>query len=424
MARIPSLLRNVNFSVPVTFVVSAPDSKNAERADFKVPQGSVNAEVVINQAINQLSPNGGEIKLLEGTYTISGPIKLKDNVKLEGSSNSTLITIPNDLNTDINALQNGDLLAANTNITIRELNIDMNRANQSSGIMNGMKFYNIDGLTCRDCKVINANNRGVDVEGGNNISINDCRCTDNGDNGVSIVNSDGCTVNSTACFNNGGGGIYIESLTAPYFVRSSLCINNAQTGIAILFSDNGNLTDNISRNNGDNGLLLLDCDKTVISDSTLINNVSSGMALSNVNFSTVTANLMEGNSLSGMNVTGASSSDITSNQVLDNGQHGFSFTNIDHCNIISNHARHNSVSAVTTYNNFNFVGSTGSITEFCNVQTNKAVSAGTVQYGIFLSVNTANNFVTNNDLIEGGETANFQDNGTNNRKNPGNRTTV
>jgi len=213
-------------------------------------------------------------------------------------------------------------------------------------------------------------------------------------------------------------------LTAPHFINNSLCINNGQTGIAILFSDNGNIKDSISRNNDDNGLLLLDCDKSVVSGCTLINNVSNGLAVNNSNYSSITANLMENNSLNGMNVIGSSNSNITTNQALDNGQHGFSFSNVDRCNIIANFSRHNSLSVTSTYNNFNFIGSTGAITEFCNIQTNKAVSDGTVQYGIFLSVNTANNFVTNNDLIEGGEIGNFEDNGTNNRNNPGNRTNV
>lgn len=77
-----------------TFVVADTDtSSNIANADFKVPTGSITADVTINAAIAALPSTGGRIMLLEGTYYVSNPIVLPSNVTLEGQGANTILKL-------------------------------------------------------------------------------------------------------------------------------------------------------------------------------------------------------------------------------------------------------------------------------------------------------------------------------------------
>lgn len=73
-----------------TLVIAASDSRIASTADY-VCDGTAD-QTEINNAITALSSTGGEIKLLEGNYSITGTINLKDSITLTGCGWNTIIT--------------------------------------------------------------------------------------------------------------------------------------------------------------------------------------------------------------------------------------------------------------------------------------------------------------------------------------------
>jgi len=78
---------------------------------------------IIQEAIDSLLAEGGEVYLPEGTYIITAPITLPSNITLCGAGKSTILRCAD--NTDINILYAID----KTNITIKDLTLDGNKAN-------------------------------------------------------------------------------------------------------------------------------------------------------------------------------------------------------------------------------------------------------------------------------------------------------
>jgi len=88
----------------------------------------------INEAISNLPAGGGIVRLKKGTYLITGLVEiLKDNVVLEGEGAATLIKAADASNLgDLVRVGNGGVTAY-SNVVIRNLKIDGNQANQTSG---------------------------------------------------------------------------------------------------------------------------------------------------------------------------------------------------------------------------------------------------------------------------------------------------
>jgi hypothetical protein len=152
-------------------VVAANNSARRTNADFVVPTGSTSAQVTINEAINSL-PSGGEVVyLMEGTYIVDGPIVVPSNVTLVGAGPSTVIQLVDGYNADINILDS----YSNTwekDITFKNLTIDGNRANQTSGTQYGISAYRVGsgtgstattGMTVSGLTIMNMRSAGMYV---------------------------------------------------------------------------------------------------------------------------------------------------------------------------------------------------------------------------------------------------------------------
>src|SRR3990167_5754523 len=88
----------------------------------------------INEAISDLPAGGGIVRLKKGTYTLTGLVQiLKDNVVLEGEGAATLIKAANASNLGDIVLVGDGGTTAYSNIVIRNLKVDGNQANQTSG---------------------------------------------------------------------------------------------------------------------------------------------------------------------------------------------------------------------------------------------------------------------------------------------------
>ena len=118
-----------------TFVVSASDSLNKEKANY-VCDG-VDDQVEIQATIDALPSSGGKVILLEGTFTISESINpTKDNINIQGMGRGTLLKLRNGITTDISIFE-----ASNKkSIEIYDMVLDGNWKNQTLGNHYGVIF--------------------------------------------------------------------------------------------------------------------------------------------------------------------------------------------------------------------------------------------------------------------------------------------
>lgn len=262
-------------------VADAKTSKNAVRADYIVPSGSTSAETIINRAIGQLGSAGGRVVLLEGTYIISNSIILPDRVTLEGQGVGTVIKLNNGISNGIHAVKNRDTTNGNSDIAIRNIKFDGNKALLSSGgsISCGiylMQVTNVvvDNCTCdsfvKDGIWIVSKNGGVIVK--NNI------CSFNNVKGIQVEGTD-CKVTGNVCTYNGWNGVAVFNGDALTQVMNNTAKNNSQVGIDIYSSNGVLIQGNVSSYNGYDGIrLYVSSNCAVVSNSVEDNNKANNNA--------------------------------------------------------------------------------------------------------------------------------------------------
>lgn len=191
-----------------TILVAAKNSapSSIEQADFRC--SGVDDQDVIRQAILKLPEAGGTVVLMEGTYDIrkvpgalGGIVIERSHVTLAGQGASTLLRLAANQNTNVIRILGSGV----GNITIRDLMVDANRAENSAGTGDpnvshsrfeycGIKAFRQDphgasaaddchDITVRHCWVRNAHRLGIMLEGSN------MRVLDNflGDAGSDVV---------------------------------------------------------------------------------------------------------------------------------------------------------------------------------------------------------------------------------------------
>ncbi|HET9283175.1 MAG TPA: glycosyl hydrolase family 28-related protein [Candidatus Angelobacter sp.] len=85
----------------------------------------------IQAAINDLPSNGGAVYVPAGTYVISSSITIPSNVTLYGAGPATIIQLANGVNSQYAITNTHAATTGDTNIVIRDLIIDGNKANQA-----------------------------------------------------------------------------------------------------------------------------------------------------------------------------------------------------------------------------------------------------------------------------------------------------
>jgi hypothetical protein len=135
-----------NLVVPASYIIYYnPDNQlyyaepSRERDDLQMVTGA-DASTVIQSAINALT-NGGRIFIKTGLYLIYSPIELKSNVDIYGEGWSTILKLADNRPNSIpeNWVDHCVLWhesGAIENITIKDLQIDGNKANQAFGNIN------------------------------------------------------------------------------------------------------------------------------------------------------------------------------------------------------------------------------------------------------------------------------------------------
>jgi len=224
-----------------TIVVAASNSKNKEKADY-VCDGTADEEE-INAAINALPSSGGTVLLLEGTYNIASSITiLSDNITLAGVGHATKIFLVG--GADCHPIQVGDESSTISNCVVRDLQVDGNKDNQSSGgrgiYLNGASGAEILNSAVINCYVHDTFAEGIYVDYCNNCKIlhNTCEATSLW--GIYLGQSYKCAVIGNICLScyegigvRGGNNIIAsnvcDSCTPYYGIR----LINAYDCIAI-----------------------------------------------------------------------------------------------------------------------------------------------------------------------------------------------
>lgn len=179
-----------------TIVVAAKDSSERSRTHADVTSDGEGDQQEINAAIRALPPVGGTVMLMEGTFdirkvegTLGGVLIERSNVALTGQGAATKLILAPNQNTNVIRIIGSDV----SHVTIRDLYVDANRAQNSDGQGDpnishdrfefcGIKAFcrapggpaaepNHD-IIVRDCYVLNAQRLGVMLEGANMRVLN------------------------------------------------------------------------------------------------------------------------------------------------------------------------------------------------------------------------------------------------------------
>jgi len=233
-----------------TLVVAASNSRLTTTADY-VCDGTGD-QTEINNAISALPAAGGTVKLLEGTYSLSGQINAVSNLVLEGNGWQ---------NTRLLMAHNGDAieLAGYDNITIRDLEIDGNNRAYVSSSQNEI----IDGTGNDDITIEriymhdHGSAYGIELWEAKRLRILDSRFTRIGcsadSDPISIQNSEDVIIDGNFVYDSvyeyRAGAIEVQDASGKIIVTNNH-INKSQQGITLSVHNAGELnTEFIVANN-------------------------------------------------------------------------------------------------------------------------------------------------------------------------------
>ncbi|MCK9324485.1 MAG: phage tail protein [Bacteroidales bacterium] len=237
-----------------TFTISdGSTTNNASRADFMVPAGSTSAQTTINTAITTIPGSThsrpGKIVLLEGTFIIDGATIFRSGLTIEGQGDSTILYVKNSCGSSFKVFENSDTSSGNTGLTLRNLVIDGNKANNTgAGIdISGVYFDNVDGLTIENVRVRNADRYGAYLKNIGRLSITNLESQDANSHGVAINTTTSTSINVRGITGTGNGsaGMYIAN--AHGGVYSDITANENEYGF-YLYNSTGLTVNNIEAN--------------------------------------------------------------------------------------------------------------------------------------------------------------------------------
>lgn len=342
-----------------------------------------NDQATIMSAINALGAGGGAVYLLDGTYSISGPITMQNNIALIGAGASTVLQVAGGSGVNV-------ILASGRNrILISQLKIDGNNKTGSYGIYfnNGTSYSKIDQVWIEQMNLYGMyiNSSSNNIFSRNNVQSN------NG--GITLINSS----NNVFSANNVQLNSFLDGFYTSNSSNNLFSANNVQSNgrIGIYLSGASSQNNIISGNNiqlnGGVGVGVL-----------------SGILINSSSSNTVSGNNIQGNTFQGINIQGASSQNniISGNNIQSNTREGI---------YILSSSNNNTISGNIIYDN----GCDGiKMQSNCDnnlVSSNRISKSGaaTSYYGINIDANTEeNNYIFSNLITGTGFSAEINDAGT------------
>ena len=314
-------------------IVAANNSTQAEKDAADYVATGTGDQATINSALSDADPAGsgkkvGQVLLLGGTYNLSAAVSVPNNVTLAGTGAATILAVPNAQNGTYNMITNTDTTTG-TKITIRDLQIDGNKANQTSGTMTGIYLSGMGagtGSSARSgAKVVNVTIRslfsgfGIILDNASNNTITGNTLLANATTGIVLQNSsNNNTITGNTTQGNGNYGFYLDGSS-----------NNTFTGNTSQGNGNGVRVDNSSNNNTfsantfqGNTNFGIDI-RGASNGNTVTGNTSQGNSFYGITVSSaynaITSNTFQGNGTLGIYLNSGSNNDVTGNKIHDNG---------------------------------------------------------------------------------------------------------
>ncbi len=288
-----------------------------------------------------------------GTYEISSAITIlaSDTTLIGEDKDNTIIKVAD--GADCHGVEIGDGATALNGITLYNIQVDGNKANQTPA----------------------STLQGVYVEGGSgklvtDLVIRDCNIHSAMSNGVFAIYTTDSVMHKNKCQFNDGMGILIGQNCARNIVPDNICTLNENTGISV--RGEFNIVKGNNCNENDYGIYLNSAINSVISNNQCSENVGS----------------------TGIYVFGGSYNNIMGNNCNENGGGG----------IVLNATEKNQVLGNIAYKNVGRNIYLWSAPENI-VQNNVCRSETVTQWAILLgNISCANNLISNNDLLDDGYT--------------------
>lgn len=251
---------------------------NAADCDFLCD--GVNDETEINQAIQALPSNGGEVVILDGEYNIQGVIQLnKNSIKLTGNGinttlkrkfsnfSSAVVNIVADNCFVSNFVIDGNKVEGQSghNIIINNDNCTICNIHSVNSDYNGI--YIKGNNTIVNKNILHDNNEGINVENISKVVISDNISYSNTD-GVYITGSNEILVSCNILIGN-SNGINMTENTSNNVISNNIC-NNNETGISLSSGSSNNTLSNNTCNNNTYGFLIESSNNNTISCNTAI----------------------------------------------------------------------------------------------------------------------------------------------------------
>ena len=313
-------------------LVAANNSSPADKAaaDF-LADGNTGAaldgdQVQINQALT--AGSGKKVVLLAGAYTVDAGINVPNNTTLSGVGDGTVITLPNSFDTGIDVIINSDA-ATGTGISIRDLKLDGNASNQSSGSMEGIRLEgmgdtstNRDGARISHLTVTSFRGNGIMLFDSYNNTVTNSRFADimaPTASGIILDNSSNNVISNNKSSGNDTGIGLNNSSNSNTVIGNTLTSNNL--GIGIGSSSYNTISGNTISDSVNPGILLSASSHNTVTSNTVRNSyVGISLLVSNTDNTIANNTIVDSGGASfnnGISVNASDNNTITSNKISD-----------------------------------------------------------------------------------------------------------
>lgn len=217
-----------------TFTIKASDSLDTTGSHYDYVCDGTADEVQILAAIAALPATGGRILLSEGTFNIAAAIVIdNDNVILEGQGQGTKIFLANATNTNIITVGNG--ATAYTNITVKNLFLDGNKANQTTGGQGILISAGAARTIIENCRIIGTFNHNISDNGSVGARILNCYLDTPGTSSCNIdFSGTDAVIHGNTCLAARSSSIITDSSThtSGVEISNNVCIPGISSGSA------------------------------------------------------------------------------------------------------------------------------------------------------------------------------------------------
>jgi len=197
-------------------VVAAVDASAYARARAQLRCDGTNDQAQINEALEA----GGHVRLTAGTFTGGSPVLVPSGCWLSGAGVATILTLANDVDDSI--IENASHAEGNANITISDLCLEGNSANNNVEFSSGIHLQKVDGFQLRNVTAHDTYGYAIRLGVCENGNVKDCLLQNSGyGGGLVIATADTVLLSGLIIIDNttgAGYGIYADSTTDLHLI--------------------------------------------------------------------------------------------------------------------------------------------------------------------------------------------------------------